>query len=69
MGDWGDATVRVTSVRRSRFVEFEFSLGDGLVVELVLPYAEFRAFCEEREAQLLPAEGETALALMQLAQT
>lgn len=69
MGDWGDATVRVTDVRRARFVEFEFSIGEDLVVELVMPYHEFRTFCEERDAQMLPAEGEAALAFMQLAET
>ena len=69
MGDWGDATVRVTAVRRSRFVEFEFSLGDGLVVELVMPHREFRTFCDEHDARMLPAEGEAALALLQLAET
>lgn len=68
MGDWGDATVRVTGVRRSRFVEFEFSIGDELVVELVMPYREFRAFCEERDARMLPTDGETAVAFMQLAE-
>lgn len=69
MGDWGDATVRVTGVRRSRFVEFDFSIGDELVVELVLPYREFCAFCEEHDARVLPAEGEAALAFMRLAAT
>ena len=69
MGDWGDATVRVTGVRRSRFVEFDFAIDDDLVVELVLPYREFVAFCEEHEVRILPAEGEAALAFMQLAET
>ena len=69
MGDWGAATVRVTGVRRARFVEFEFSLGDELVVELVMPYREFRVFCEEHDARQLPAEGEAALAFMRLAET
>ncbi|MDJ0768475.1 MAG: phenol hydroxylase subunit [Ilumatobacter sp.] len=69
MGDWGDATVRVTGIRRSRFVEFDFSIGDELVVELVMPYREFRTFCDEHEAEMLPAEGEAALALRQLAES
>jgi hypothetical protein len=69
MGDWGDAWVRVTGVRRSRFVEFEFSIGDELVVELVMPYREFCAFCDEHDAKMMPADGESALALMQLAET
>lgn len=66
MADWGDASVRVTGVRRSRFVEFEFSLGKELVVELVMPYPEFSTFCEEHHARMLPADGEAALALMRL---
>jgi hypothetical protein len=69
MGDWGDASVRVTGVRRSRFVEFEFSLGEELVVELVMPYREFCTFCDEHDAKMLPADGEAALALMHLAKT
>lgn len=67
MADWGEASVRVTGVRRSRFVEFDFSLGEELVIELVMPYREFRIFCEERQARTLPAQGEVALELMQLA--
>jgi phenol hydroxylase P0 protein len=66
MADWGDAFVRVTGVRRQRFVEFEFSLGDELVVELVMPYHEFRTFCDEHSARVLPSEGEAALAFMAL---
>jgi phenol hydroxylase P0 protein len=69
MTDWGDASVRVTGIRRSRFVEFEFSLGEELVVELVMPYREFQTFCEEHHARVLPADGESALELMQLADT
>jgi hypothetical protein len=65
--DWGDAAVRVTGVRRSRFVEFEFSLDADLVVELVLPYGEFREFCDEHHVRMLPADGEAALQLMELA--
>ena len=68
MDDWGDASVRVTGVRRSRFVEFEFSLGEELVVELVMPYHEFRAFCDEHHARMLPADGEAALELLHLAE-
>ena len=68
MGDWGDASVRVTGVRRSRYVEFDFSIGDELVVELVMPYREFCNFCADRNAEMLPAEGEAALAYMELAE-
>jgi phenol/toluene 2-monooxygenase (NADH) P0/A0 len=67
VADWGAAAVRVTGVRRSRFVEFEFSLDPDLVVELVLPYDEFREFCVEHHVQMLPADGEAALQLMELA--
>jgi hypothetical protein len=56
----------VTGVRRSRFVEFEFSLDTDLVVELVLPHDEFRAFCDEHHVRMLPADGEAALQLMEL---
>ena len=69
MPDWGDASVRVTGIRRSRFVEFDFSIGDELTIELVLPYREFRIFCEEHHCRMLPSEGEVALELMQLAQS
>ena len=69
MADWGDATVQVTGIRRSRFVEFDFSLGDDLVVELVMPFREFRIFCEEHHARMLPAEGEAALELMRLGES
>ena len=66
VADWGSASVRVTGVRRSRFVEFEFSLATELVVELVLPFDEFRAFCDQHQVRMLPAEGEAALQLMEL---
>jgi hypothetical protein len=49
-------------------VEFEFSLGEELVVELVMPYHEFRAFCDEHHARMLPADGEAALELLHLAE-
>jgi phenol/toluene 2-monooxygenase (NADH) P0/A0 len=65
--DWGDARVRVTGIRRSRFVEFEFSLEPELSVELVMPYAEFQRFCEEHHVRTLPGEEEAALALTRLA--
>jgi hypothetical protein len=69
MAEWGDASVRVTGIRRGRFVEFDFSLGEELTIELVLPYREFGIFCEEHHCRMLPAEGEAALELMQLAQS
>jgi hypothetical protein len=68
MVDWGDATVRVTGIRRSRFVEFEFALEPELTVELVMPYPEFQRFCEEHHVRTLPGEEEAALALIRLAE-
>ncbi len=64
--DWGDATVRVTGIKRERFVEFEFALGPELSVELVMPYPEFRRFCEEHHVRLLPGDEEAVLALDRL---
>jgi hypothetical protein len=68
MVEWGNATVRVTRIRRSRFVEFEFSLEPELTVELVMPYPEFQRFCAEHHVRTLPGEEEAALALIRLAE-
>lgn len=49
--------VRVLGLRRDRFVEFEFSVGDrDLTVELVLPIEEFRDFCRRERSILLPPD-------------
>lgn len=49
--------VRVTGTRESRFVEFEFAIGDPeLSVELVMPFDQFRAFCALHEVTHLSAE-------------
>lgn len=51
--------VRVTGTRDDRFVEFEFSIGDPeLAVELILPFDQFREFCERNAvSHLSPEEG------------
>jgi len=51
--------VRVTGTRASRFVEFEFAIGDPeLAVELVLQFDQFREFCACHEVtHLTPEEG------------
>lgn len=49
--------VRVTGVRNQRFVEFDFSIGDPtLFVELVLPFEQFRQFCQRQQVQELTPE-------------
>jgi phenol hydroxylase P0 protein len=49
------AYVCVLGTRLDRFVEFEFSLGDGdLSVDLILPIVAFDEFCKARGAILLP---------------
>ena len=49
--------VRVTGVRNNRFVEFDFSIGDPtLFVELMLPFEQFRRFCEQQQVQSLTTE-------------
>lgn len=49
--------VRVTGVRNNRFVEFDFSIGDPtLFVELLLPFEQFKTFCQRQHAQELSVE-------------
>lgn len=49
--------VRVTDVRPDNLVEFEFSIDDPtLYVELVLPYTQFRQFCQRNHAKELSHE-------------
>lgn len=55
------AHVRILGTRAGKFIEFEFSLGDGLLaVELILPPAAFAEFCRARGADVLPPDPETA---------
>lgn len=79
--NWGSAWVRITAVRRERFVEFDFGLaaadpdgrpiegdvGDDLCVEMVMPYSAFTEFCAAHQAQMLPGTEEAALAFLALA--
>jgi phenol hydroxylase P0 protein len=49
--------VRVTGTLHERFVEFEFSIGDPvLAAELVLPFEQFREFCERHRVRHLDPE-------------
>lgn len=54
-----NATVRVTGIRRGRFVEFDYSVGDrDLSVELIMPLAAFDEFRRRPGTVTLPpAEG------------
>lgn len=62
------ARVRVLGTRKGRFVEFEFSLGDGdLSVELILPTKAFEEFCRTRSAEVITPDASTAEALEQMA--
>ena len=46
--------VRVTGVRNKTFTEFEFSIGDPrLFVELILPFDQFREFCNKHSVKHL----------------
>lgn len=50
-------TVRITGIRRNRFVEFDYSLGDrDLSVELIMPFAAFDEFCRRERAVVLSPE-------------
>ncbi len=70
--NWGAAAVRITGVRRNRFVEFDFFLEEtdssetDLSVEMILPLPHFRQFCAERKATMLPSTEEAALAYLEL---
>jgi phenol hydroxylase P0 protein len=63
------AFARVLGIRLDRFVEFEYSLDDGLLaVELILPLVAFHEFCRAQNATILPsAEQEKASDLERLA--
>ncbi|HQV58683.1 MAG TPA: phenol hydroxylase subunit [Ilumatobacteraceae bacterium] len=56
MSGWGQATAQVVRVRRARFVEFVFTVDGDLAIELVLPYKEFRLFCDDHDVEILPAD-------------
>ncbi len=66
--DSSQAYVRVLGTRAGKFVEFEFSLGDGdLAVELILPFLAFAEFCKDRNAIVLPSAQVIAADLNRLA--
>jgi hypothetical protein len=47
------AFVRVIGIRRRRFVEFEYMVGDpDLNVELIMPIPAFTEFCEQQKVVL-----------------
>lgn len=59
--------VRVTGLRREKFVEFEFSIGDAdLTIELILPTAAFAEFCAENQAVVLPPAPAGSVAMNRL---
>jgi len=40
-------TVRVFGIRGGKFIEFDFTVGsEELTIELVMPYAAYKEFCE-----------------------
>jgi phenol hydroxylase P0 protein len=59
----GDRRVRVLGVRRGRFVEFRFTLGDDdLSVDLVMPLSQLFDFCRQQNARLLAPDAPAAAA-------
>ena len=61
------AFVRVTGVKRSQYIEFDYVYGDAdLVVELVMPIEALRTFCAERNCEICAASSEAREALMRL---
>lgn len=51
--------VRVTGSRGSRFVEFDFAIGEpGLFVEMILTHEAFAEFCATNKVALMPAPTE-----------
>jgi len=49
--------VRVLGLLESRYVEFEFSIGDPeLAVELVLAFPQFQEFCRRNRVRMVGAE-------------
>ncbi|WOK35817.1 phenol hydroxylase subunit [Sphingomonas sp. C3-2] len=59
--------VRVTGIRRARYVEFDYVHGDpDLAVELVMPLAAFDTFCTEQHCAIAAASPEARAALSRL---
>lgn len=62
------AHVRILGVRSGKFIEFEYSLDDGvLAIELILPPAAFEEFCRARGADVLPPDPQTGEAIERMA--
>ncbi len=54
--------VRVRSAVNSRFVEFDFAIGDPtLFVELIMPEKAFKRFCEINEVVFMTVEQQQAV--------
>jgi hypothetical protein len=59
----GNRSARVLGVRRGRFVEFRFALGDDdLAVDLVMPLPQFIEFCRRQNARLVAPDAPVAAA-------
>lgn len=53
--------VRVTSRREDGFVEFDFAIGSpDIFVELILPKAAFKGFCEQNQVVMLEGDRQDA---------
>ncbi len=59
--------VRVTGVCKNAFVEFDFSFDDpSIYIELVLPFEQFKTFCELNHVQELTPEQQAQVDLDKL---
>jgi phenol hydroxylase P0 protein len=53
--------VRITGARLGHYVEFEFWVNDrDLMVELILPFAAFKEFCDAQQARVLSPDPSVA---------
>ncbi|MEH6577187.1 MAG: phenol hydroxylase subunit [Amphritea sp.] len=54
--------IRVRSSENSRFVEFDFAIGDpSLFVELIMPQAAFEHFCQVNDVVVMSREQQDAV--------
>lgn len=54
--------IRVRSSENSRFVEFDFAIGDpSLFVELIMPQAAFEHFCQVNDVVVMTKEQQDAV--------
>jgi hypothetical protein len=61
------AIARVTGVRRSRYIEFDYIHGGtDLKVALILPMEALKTFCAERCCEICAGSSEAREALMRL---